>query len=109
MYDTTKADWKLFQERLPKWQENYMDRLAKEYIALLQGNEEPSSKFWALDERIKNDKRRPGVRLELNKRDVDMDLVRLINDGVITFENLDGFSAELIERVKFLYESFRNR
>lgn len=107
MYDTTKADWKLFQERLPKWQENYMDRLVKEYIALLQGNEEPSSKFWSLDERIKNDKKRPGVRLELNKRDVDMDLVRLINDGVITFEDLYGFSEELIERVKFLYESFR--
>ena len=108
MYDTTKADWKLFRERLPEWQEKYMDKLTKEYIALLQGNEVPSSKFWALVERIKNDKRKPGVRLELNKRDVDMDLVRLISDDAITFEDLDGFSEDLIERVKFLYETFRN-
>ena len=108
MYDTTKADWKLFRERLPEWQEKYMDKLTKEYIALLQDNEVPSSKFWALDERIKNDKRKPGVRLELNKRDVDMDLVRLVSDDAITFEDLDCFSEDLIERVKFLYETFRN-
>lgn len=107
MYDTTKADWKLFRERLPEWQENYMDKLTKEYIALLQDDDAPSSKFWALDERIRNDKRKPGVRLELNKRDVDMDIVRLINDGAISFEDLDGFSEELIERVKILYDSFR--
>ena len=38
MYDTTKADWKLFRERLPEWQENYMEKLNnlyKEYIPKL--------------------------------------------------------------------------
>ena len=108
MYDTTKADWKLFRERIPQWQENYMDKLTKEYIALLQGDDTPSSKFWALDERIRNDKRKPGVRLELNKRNVDMNLMRLISDGAITFEDLEGFSEGLVERVKSLYKTFCN-
>lgn len=32
-YDTTKADWKLFQEKLPNWQENFMKKLNDEYIS----------------------------------------------------------------------------
>lgn len=31
-YDTMRpleSDWKLFRKKLPKWQENYMDRLNK--------------------------------------------------------------------------------
>jgi hypothetical protein len=27
MVEISKSDWKLFRERLPKWQEHYMDRL----------------------------------------------------------------------------------
>ena len=30
--DITKSDWKLFRERLPGWQEKYMERLVEEYI-----------------------------------------------------------------------------
>ena len=33
-YDTTKADWKLFQEKLPIWQEKFMKKLNNEYIQL---------------------------------------------------------------------------
>ena len=32
MNDITKLDWKLFQERVPEWQEHYMERLIKEYV-----------------------------------------------------------------------------
>lgn len=35
MNDITKSDWKLFQERVPEWQEHYMERLIKEYVELL--------------------------------------------------------------------------
>ncbi|MBQ8231088.1 MAG: hypothetical protein IJZ34_04070 [Lachnospiraceae bacterium] len=39
-----------------------------------------------------NDKRNPGVLIELHKQDVPYDLVRLINLGVITVDELEGFS-----------------
>lgn len=42
-YDTTKADWKLFQEKLPIWQEKFMKKLNNEYIQLLT---EPNIKYW---------------------------------------------------------------
>ena len=33
--DIRKQDWKLFREKVPEWQELYMEKLLKQYIALL--------------------------------------------------------------------------
>ena len=35
MKSITKADWKLFMEKVPEWQEAYMERLLKEYVKML--------------------------------------------------------------------------
>ena len=43
----------------------------------------------------------PGVILEMNKSNMLYDIVALINYGVITEDDLDGFSDELKERVSF--------
>ena len=81
--DISKTDWKLLREKLPGWQEAYMERLNNEYVALLTSNEKASDKFWALDERIKQDRRRPGVILEMSKSNAVWNIIRLIRDGVI--------------------------
>lgn len=39
-----EADWRLFRSRLPIWQEAYMERLNREYIALLSGTGSASEK-----------------------------------------------------------------
>ena len=36
-----EKDWKLFRNRIPDWQEAYMDRLNHEYIELLSGEGNP--------------------------------------------------------------------
>ena len=94
-----KSDWKLFRERLPEWQEKYMEKLVAEYADYLQSDLPASTKFWEMEERIKEDKRRPGVMLSLEKKNVDYDLMRLMKDGAIKEADLDGFSQELIDRV----------
>lgn len=99
--ECSKSDWKFFRSRIGEWQENYMKRLVKEYIQLLNGSEDASDKFWKLEERIKKDRKHPGVILEMRKSDMLYDIVALINYGVITEEDLDGFSDELKERVGF--------
>ena len=33
--DISKADWKLYRERVPDWQEHYMEKLTEEYVKLL--------------------------------------------------------------------------
>lgn len=57
--EISKKDWKLYQIKLGKWQENYIDRLNQEYITLLSNKEKaPSEKFWELEKRLKKDRRR---------------------------------------------------
>ena len=102
--DISKTDWKLFREKLPGWQEAYMERLNNEYVALLTSNEKASDKFWALDERIKQDRRRPGVILEMSKSNAVWNILKLIHDGVITIDNLCDFSSELKNSVSFLLD-----
>ena len=92
--EVSKSDWKLFRTRVGDWQEAYMERLVKEYMDLLDGAENASDKFWKLEERIKKDKKHPGVLLELSKGNMIFDIVTLINSGVITVDDLDGFSDE---------------
>ena len=98
-----KSDWKLFRERLPGWQEKYMEQLVKEYADYLQSDVPASTKFWEMEKRIKEDKRRPGVLLSLEKKNVDFELMRLMKDGAIEENDLEGFSQELIDRVIELY------
>lgn len=105
MLEISKADWKLFRERIPGWQEAYMERLTREYIELLSSEEPASKKFWALDKRIREDKRMPGVQLELEKSQVGWDLIRLLRDGVIIDSDLEGFSKDLKDTVLHLVKT----
>lgn len=100
--EVSKSDWKLFRERIGEWQEAYMERLVKEYMDLLDGAENASDKFWKLEERIKKDKKHPGVMLELSKGNMIFDIVALINSDVIITADLADFSDELKESVDFL-------
>ena len=100
--EPTKKDWKIFREKISGWQESYMERLVKEYVKYLESDIPASMKFWEMEKKIKNDKRTPGVRIELKKSSMVWDIVQLIRDGVITLNELDGFSEELVTTVEFL-------
>jgi hypothetical protein len=101
-YDTTKEDWKLFQEKLPIWQEKFMKKLNNEYIQLLTEPKYDSEKFWELEKRIKADRRKKGVICEMRKNIMVDNIISLINEGAITFDDLSDFSDELKEYVSFL-------
>ncbi|MBF4694245.1 multidrug transporter [Fusibacter ferrireducens] len=98
--EPSKKDWKLFREKIGSWQESYMEKLVKEYIAFLNSDLPASSKFWELEKKIKQDKKKPGVILEVRKCDMLFDIIRLINDDVITMDDLSDFTDELRENVK---------
>lgn len=76
-----------------------MDRLTKEYIDLLSEDSKPSEKFWRLEERIKEDRKKAGVQLRISRSEFIYNIVSLINEGAITFEDLEEFSDELKETV----------
>lgn len=102
----SKKDWKLFQEKIGKWQERYMERLSEEYIQLLSSDKCASEKFWELDKRIKQDKKKPGVLIRLSKSEMFFNLNMLLNDEAITLEDLNEFSEELQENIKEFRERF---
>ncbi len=100
----TEKDWKLFRSKIADWQEAYMDRLGKEYIALLSEDAGPSDKFWKLDERLKKDKEKAGVQVQMSRSNLIYNIMSLINEGAISFEDLNGFSDELKETVRAYIE-----
>lgn len=75
-----EKDWKLFRSRIPDWQEAYMDRLNHEYIELLSGEGNPSDKFWALEERIRQDKKGSGVQTEMSRSNMKFILMDLLDE-----------------------------
>ena len=106
--DIRKKDWELFREKLSGWQENYMEGLVKEYVKFLNDDKKPAvEKFWELEKRIKEDKRHPGVIMEIIKSEAIWDIVRLIRLKVITYDDLSDFSDELKLEVKRILEMSR--
>lgn len=102
MVEISKRDWKLFRERVPDWQERYMEQLTKEYIEILSAPGNASDHFWELEERIKKDKKHPGVILEMSKSNAIWDIAMFVRYKVITMDDLEGFSEDLIEAVKLI-------
>lgn len=49
--EVSDYDWRLYKSLFPKWQERYMAKLNKEYIALLNENNNPSTNFWKLEKK----------------------------------------------------------
>ena len=77
-----------------------MERLTKEYIELLSSDRQASDKFWALDKRIKQDKRRTGVLARDVKRSNMFQLIiNLIYEEAISEEDLIDFSEDLRDAV----------
>ena len=101
-YGFTKKDWSLIRDKIAGWQEYYMDKLNKEYIELLNGEGKPSEKFWALEERIRNDKKDTGVQLRISRSNCISNIVSLLNESVITMADLEEFSDELKETIRFI-------
>lgn len=105
--EPSKRDWKLFRDKIGTWQETYMEKLVREYTVLLNDDLPASSKFWELEQRIKQDKNKSGVMINLSKQQMLFDIIRLINDGAITMYDLQEFSDELRDNVKFMQEEMK--
>lgn len=100
--EISKADWKLYRECVSDWQEHYTEQRNKEYSELLTSPGNASDHFWELEKRIKQDKKHPGVLIELRKSTALWDIAYFVRDKVITMDELEGFSADFIDAVKLI-------
>ena len=79
-----------------------MQEVIYDYIRILNSSEKPSDKFWALEKRIKNDKRHPGVSVEMTKENMLPAVVELCRAGVVYKNELEGFSEQFIEALSMM-------
>jgi hypothetical protein len=91
MVDVKESDWKLFRQRVQEWQEAWMDKLNREYIALLESDGHASDKFWELEKRIRRDRQSIDVVIDMRRSMMTANIMRLLGDGVISLDDLDGF------------------
>ena len=108
MHQVKEKDWKLFRKKLPEWQEAYLERLIKEYAELLNGDDAASEKFWALDKRIRADRKSLGVHVDgVTRSNLQNILTGLIIENVITENDLHDFSEELRESTHLWMQIYR--
>lgn len=79
-----------------------MDQLNHEYIELLASDKPASTKFWDLEKRIRQDKKKPGVVIQMRRSSAYWDIATMVNDGTITLDDLDEFSDDLKDAVKLI-------
>lgn len=101
-----ESDWKLFRKRVPVWQERYVGRLMEEYRAILDSEESSSEKFWALEKRIRQDKKSLGVIVDMRRSTMQVELLQMLLQGVIQPSDLEGFSQELRDSLTFIMQIY---
>ena len=101
-----ESDWNLFRKRVPVWQERYMGRLIEEYRSIMESEESSSEKFWALEKRIRQDKKSPGVIVDMRRSTMRLELMQMLFQGVIQPSDLEGFSQELRDGLTFVMQKY---
>ena len=99
-YEFHESDWKMFSKKIIGWQESHMERLNKEYIALLSEDKDASERFWTLHDRILEDKKSAGVQAQRSRSNMDFIIMELLRDKIITLDDLADFSEDLQEKMK---------
>lgn len=104
--NTSDADWSLFCENLPKWKEKYIQGIIDKYIQLLNdAAKSASDRFWELQDRVKHDENSPGAIMGTNQSEAVWNIICLVRENVISFDELLEFSDELQREVRRKVES----
>ena len=95
-YKINEKDWTLFKNKLPNWQEKYIETVIIEYQNLLNKNIPASRKFWELDKLMKKDKKKSGVIVcDLSRSNMINEILELLKEKAIAMDDLNDFSNEL--------------
>ena len=79
-----------------------MNRLCREYIDLLSSDIKASNRFWELEKRIKDDRKKTGVVATMSRSKMIFNTVNLVYDGAISMDDLEEFSDDVKESVRML-------
>lgn len=108
-YEAKESDWKLFRKRIVGWQERYMQSLLDEYAGIIASDAQPSTRFWELERRLKQDVRCVGVQATMSRSTMFLNLLRLLNEKAISMADLEDFSDELRRTIDEILRYNANR
>lgn len=105
MRDVHERDWKLFRKKLPNWQETFIEKIDREYTAILSDSSRSSAeRFWEVEKRIKQDRKLTGVICEMRRSMLHSNLLSLLDEGAITISDLDEFSDDLKNEINHILD-----
>ena len=81
-----------------------MEKLCREYLEILCKETQPSERFWELEKRINDDKHHIGIRVRMSRSNMDINILNLIREGVITLDDPAEFSDELQNHMRLIAE-----
>ena len=94
-----QANWFSNRDQLLFRKKSPYGRKRTKYIELLSRDGSEAKKFWELYKRIRRDKRCTGLQAEMRSSEILANLCRLVNEGAIGYDDLNGFSEKLREDV----------
>lgn len=97
-----EADWRLFKERMPLWRERQMEKMVKNYQQILSSDKTAEEKFFKLQRRMEKDNWCTIFSVEMSSSKVNINIMDLLTAGIITQDDLEGFTPDLRETMKFV-------
>ena len=110
MRDNPKeSDWKTFRKMVPELRERYLSRCNPELLAILRDESlTPTEQFWNVEERIGKEVKILRSCLDGHSRSKMVDYMTVMYlQGMLTDDDLQGFTEELRDRVIRLAEIYR--
>ena len=98
----SEKDWKVLRKNMPMWQERHMQKLLEEYVVILTKQENPSTRFWELEKRIREDKKSIGVVVDMRRSQMENIVLQLLHEEIITVDELCDFTDEFRERIEYI-------
>lgn len=102
-----ESDWKLFSQKYYEWKNRCLEQFITEYKAILDSDDTPIDKFVELKERINKDSRASVFHLpgRFSRNDMHMNIMALLNNGVITLDDLSEFSDEVKDMARLVLQA----
>ena len=98
-----ESDWKLFSKKYFEWKNRYAERFISEYKVILDSENTATDKFFELKDRIHKDSRAVVFNLpgRFSRNNMHLNIMALLNNGVITLDDLSEFSDEVKDMADF--------
>lgn len=103
-----ESDWKVYRERIGDWRDRHLARKNAEILAILTDEARaPTEQFWHAMEKMEKEARIVDTSFgRFARSQMEFNLVKMYGQGIVDDADLEEFSQDLRERVRFATGGF---